>query len=54
MGKREADADGIEYYYDSNVGARGRRGAIVYLIPCAKCGASIKKFVIWQKPYIFM
>lgn len=42
MGKREADADGIEYYYDSNVGARGRRGAIVYLIPCAKCGASIK------------
>lgn len=31
MGKREADADGIEYYYDSNVGARGDAGLLYIL-----------------------
>lgn len=45
MGKREADADGIEYYYDPDVSARGRRGTIVYLVPCAKCGAPVKSLV---------
>lgn len=42
MGKKEADADGIKYYYDSEVGARGRKGATVYLVPCSRCGEEIK------------
>lgn len=42
MGKKEADADGIKYYYDSEVGSRGRKGATVYLVPCSKCGGEIR------------
>lgn len=42
MGKREADADGIKYYYDPEVGARGCKGATIYLVPCSKCGGEIR------------
>lgn len=41
MGIREADVDGIEHYYDPNVGKRGRRGAEVFLVPCHCCGNKI-------------
>lgn len=43
MGKREADRDGIEYYYDPNVGSHGHQGSTVYLVPCEKCGKKIKR-----------
>lgn len=43
MSKREADLDGIKYYYDPTVGSRGRRGCTIYLVPCAKCGEMVKR-----------
>lgn len=43
MGKKEADLDGIKYYYDPNVGKRGRKGCTVYLIPCERCGQPVKR-----------
>lgn len=42
MGKREADADGIEYYYDQTRGARGGHGCTVYLVPCSRCGKKVE------------
>lgn len=42
MGKKEADFDGIKYYFDENRGARGRKGVTVYLVPCSKCGREIE------------
>lgn len=42
MGKREADADGVKYYYDPEVGSRGRKGATVYLVPCSRCGGEVR------------
>ena len=43
MGKREADIDGIKYYYDPEQNGRGSKGATVFLVPCSKCGAEIKR-----------
>ena len=43
MGKKEADIDGIKYYYDSSVGSRGRMGCTIYLVPCEKCGKIIRR-----------
>lgn len=43
MGKREADVDGIEYYYDPTSFNRGHSGATIFKIPCAKCGQIILK-----------
>lgn len=43
MSKLEAKYDGIESYYDANIGMRGRKGAEVYKIPCEKCGFIIHK-----------
>lgn len=45
MGFKEADRDGIKYYFDDTVGARGVRGAWVYLVQCSKCGATMKSLV---------
>lgn len=42
MGKKEADADGIEYYFDANRGARGRLGATVYKVKCSMCGEEME------------
>lgn len=43
MGKREADADCIEYYYDQTRGARGGHGCTVYLVPCSRCGKKVER-----------
>lgn len=42
MGTREADHDGIKYYFDKTIGARGRMGALVYIVKCSQCGAEMK------------
>lgn len=42
MGIREADNDGIEHYFDPNKGARGMRGAEIYIVPCDVCGNMMK------------
>lgn len=53
MGIREADHDGIEYYYDETVGARGHKGALVYLVKCSQCGAKMKSLSYGQnKKYV--
>lgn len=46
MGKREADVDGIEYYYDPTSFSRGHAGATIFKIPCAKCGQ-----IVFKKTY---
>lgn len=38
MGKKEAQADGIEFYYDPHRGARGHGGVTVYKVKCEVCG----------------
>lgn len=38
MGIAEAKYDGIERVYDPDVGARGKKGAYIYKIPCERCG----------------
>lgn len=38
MGKREAIADGIEFYYDTHRAARGHNGVTVYKVNCEVCG----------------
>ena len=43
MGRKEADLDGIKYYYDPNACARGHHGCIVYLVPCDICGRKVKR-----------
>lgn len=43
MGKREADLDGIEYYYDPTYPARGGWGCTLFLIPCSRCGRKVKR-----------
>lgn len=53
MGRREADADGVKYYYDENRGYRGRLGAYVYLVPCSRCGKVMESVVYGsQKKYV--
>lgn len=49
MGIREADADGIEHYYDPGCGRYGRYGREVFLIPCATCGSIIKMATYGRK-----
>ncbi len=49
MGKREADLDGIEYYYDPNHVWRGGRGCLVYIVPCCRCGRKVKRAVYGRK-----
>lgn len=43
MGKREAELDGIEYYYDKTSYRGGRRGSWIFLIPCDVCGTKVKR-----------
>ena len=38
MGLREANEDGIKYYYDPDRKARGSRGTYVFCVPCDVCG----------------
>ena len=38
MGKKEADLDGIKYYYDPKRWFSGHAGATVFIVPCSKCG----------------
>lgn len=42
MGIIEADEDGVEHYYDPKKGARGHRGAEVYVVKCDVCGREMK------------
>lgn len=39
MGRNEAIADGIEFYWDPHRGARGGTGVYVYKVKCEVCGA---------------
>jgi len=39
----DAERDGIEYYYDPNRGGRGRRGCLVYKVPCQNCGQTFER-----------
>lgn len=41
MGIREADLDGIEHYYDPNVGKNGSWGTEVFVVPCHYCGRKV-------------
>ena len=43
MSKIEAEYDGIESYYDHEIGYRGSKGAVIYKIPCEKCGKILLK-----------
>ena len=53
MGRREADADGIKYYYDASRGYRGFRGTYVFLVPCSRCGETMEVLVYGrQKKYV--
>lgn len=49
MGITEAKQDGIKYYVDEERRARGWRNAIVFLVPCAKCGTEVKAYSYGRK-----
>ncbi len=52
MGKREAEVDGIAYYYDPNCPARGHVGSTVYLVPCSRCGKIVKRTTYGRNQHI--
>lgn len=39
----DAERDGIEYYYDQTRAGRGRKGIIVYKVPCQVCGKIMER-----------